>query len=276
MRSGNPADWKASLACGATSTRHEQQPSDGSVGTWPETAAVGWLVDADHAGFVWDAPAALTGTMSRPNPAKSFAGSHAVIDMEARHFVVPCRISATLKIVVDPVTGVTVIEDASGDRSPVRSKALDEVVKCIPAGAWRRPDRPIIQVATPYVFISDAAVHMTQAPPFNHYPDRPWPGLVIGGRFSIDVWPRRLSWAFEWHDVGRELVLRRGDPWFYVTLETPDPNHSVRLVEAERTPELVAYMREIAGNGSGTNPALSPRRTTRSRRPKRLLVPKGS
>ena len=29
----------------------------------------------------------------------------------------------------------------------------------------------------------------------------------MGGRFPVHIWPRPLSWGFEWHDVTKPLVL---------------------------------------------------------------------
>ena len=236
---------------------------------------VGWLIDADHAGFIWDAPARLRAEIAGgPMHAKSVAACPAVIDFEARHFVIPCPISARLKVVIDPGTGEAAVANTAGDQSPIRSKALGELVKRVPAKEWRHPSRPIIQIVTPYVFLSDDPVFMAQTPPFNHFMPQPWPGLMIGGRFPIDVWPRHLMWAFEWHDVSQELVLTRGDPWFYVRFETDDASRQVRLVEAEQTPELKEYM---AGSRSVTNyvnRTFSLFATARARRPRTLLVKK--
>jgi hypothetical protein len=236
---------------------------------------VGWLIDADHAGFIWDAPARLrTGAAEGPRHAKSVAACPAVIDFEARHFVVSCPITARLKIVIDPSTGEAAVANAAGDQSPIRSKALGELVKRVPAKEWRHPSRPIIQFVTPYVFLSDDPVFMTQSPPFNHFMPQPWPGLMIGGRFPIDVWPRHLMWAFEWHDLNQELVLNRGDPWFYVSFETGDASRQVRLVEAERTCDLKEYMGGLRSVTNYVNRTFSLFATARARRPRTLLVKK--
>jgi heat shock protein HspQ len=79
-------------------------------------------------------------------------------------------------------------------------------------------------------------------------------------------------WAFEWHDIGKDLVVRRGQPWFYVRFETNDPTHRVRLVEAELTPEVQRYIDSISGVTSYTNRTFSLFDRARARRPKQLLV----
>jgi hypothetical protein len=236
---------------------------------------VGWIVDADRAGFIWDAPTRLrTEAAEGLRHAKSVAACPAVIDFEARHFSVPCPITARLRMTIDPNTGDAAVANAGGEQSPIRSKALGEMVKRVAAKEWRHPSRPIIQIATPYVFLSDDPVTMSQTPPFGHFMRDPWPGVMIGGRFPIDVWPRHLMWAFEWHDLNRELVLTRGEPWFYTTFETTDPSRHVRLVEAEQTGELKGYMSGLKGVTNYVNRTFSLFATARTRRPRKLLVKK--
>jgi hypothetical protein len=81
-------------------------------------------------------------------------------------------------------------------------------------------------------------------------------------------------WAFEWFDTSRELVLRRGEPWFYVRFETHDPSRPVRLIEADLTPELKQYVTGLASVTNFVNRTFSLFETAKSRRPKTLLVPK--
>jgi len=137
---------------------------------------------------------------------------------------------------------------------------------------WRHPERPIFQIKTPYTFVSDDPVYVTQMPPFLHYQSQPWPGLVIGGRMPAHIWPRPLSWAFEWYDVEKELVLRRGQPWFSVRFETGEASQHVRLVEAEVTPELKDYLAGINGVVHYVNGTFSLFNTALRRRPKRLFT----
>src|SRR3546814_12034039 len=88
---------------------------------------------------------------------------------------------------------------------------------------------------TSYVFVSDDPVYVNQYPPLFHYtPDRP--GIQISGRFPIDIWPRPLQWALEWHDTAKDLILRRGEPLCYVRVDDPDPAAPPRLIEAKKTP----------------------------------------
>ena len=83
-----------------------------------------------------------------------------------------------------------------------------------------------------------------------------------------------MMWAFEWYDTSRELVLRRGEPWFYVRFETHDPSRHVRLIEADMTPDLRQYLSGLSSVTNYVNRTFSLFDTAKSRRPKVLLVAK--
>jgi hypothetical protein len=149
---------------------------------------------------------------------------------------------------------------------------IRKVVALMGQQEWRHPNRPVIQLRTPYRFISDDFVYINQLPPFLSYKAAQWPGLMIGGRFAIDAWPRSLMWAFEWFEPRKPLVLKRGDPLFYARFDTTDPSKKIRLVEAELTPELKHQMSGVDGVANYVNQTFSLFSTARARRPKQLLV----
>lgn len=95
---------------------------------------------------------------------------------------------------------------------------------------------------------------------------------MISDRFPIHIWPRHLMWAFKWHDISQDLVLTRGQPWFYVRFEGDDPKRQVRLVEAELTPALEEYIEAIGGVTNDMNRTYSLFERAMRRRPKTLLV----
>jgi hypothetical protein len=127
---------------------------------------------------------------------------------------------------------------------------------------------------TSYIFVSDDPVYVNQYPPFLHYNPVVRPGVQINGRFPVDIWPRALQWAFEWHDVSKDLILKRGEPLFYVHFEGPDPSASVRLIEAKRTPELMSHIDSITGVTEYVSQTYSLFKNARERRPEKLLFPK--
>ncbi|MFN3644692.1 MAG: hypothetical protein ACK4TB_17415, partial [Gemmobacter sp.] len=162
----------------------------------------------------------------------------------------------------------------AGIASPIRGSKLGEVLSLVSEVEWRYPDRPTIQLVLPYVFIADEVVYMTQLAPFAHYRPDPLPGTIFGGRFPINVWPRQIMWAFEWHEPAKDLVLRRGEPLFYVQFEGDGPDRAVQMVEAEKTPDLAAYMEHIGGAVNYVNQTFALFKAAGAARPASLLTPK--
>jgi len=247
----------------------------GKLPTASRTADVGWALNTDKAGFIWDAPHRLARDgETRPKHAKAVTFCPAVIDHERRLFEVTCPIDVQLRIRIDEKTKRPAVGSTAGDMSTIRPKVLSQMIYLVSPKEWRHPDRPILQLTTPYVFLSDEPVYMTQLPPFAHFQNPPLPGVMVGGRLPIHIWPRPMMWAFEWYDMSRELVLRRGEPWFYMHFETQDPTRHVRLVEADLTAEVKEYLSGLSSVTNYVNRTFSLFDTAKSRRPRALLVPK--
>ncbi len=210
--------------------------------------------------------------MSRTH-AKSAARCPAVVQMESRYFAIPCPFDLHIGFSRD-AKGKAVLVNRAGDASPIRTSKLNEVLVLVNEAEWRYPDRPTIQMVLPYVFIADEPVWLTQLGPFAHYRKDPLPGTLFGGRFPISLWPRPIMWAFEWHEPGKDIVLRRGEPLFYCQFEGNGPDRPVQLVEAERTAELQGYMEAVSGAVNYVSQTFGLFRAAEEMRPKRLLVPK--
>jgi hypothetical protein len=238
------------------------------------TAEIGWVLDAEKAGFIWDAPRRLANNNPPATHAKSVAFCPAMIDHEARIYEVPCPIDVQLRIGMDERTKQPVLVNAAGEQATIRNKALGQMAVLVNRREWRHPDRPIVQITTPYLFVADEPVYMTQMPPFNHLRVPQLPGLVIGGRLPIHIWPRHMMWAFEWHDPKQPIELKRGEPWFYVRFETSDPSRPVRLSEAEMAPPLKEYLAGMTTVANYVNRTFSLFKTAQQRRPKQLLFKK--
>ncbi len=233
-------------------------------------AEVGWLLQAEQALFIWASPKPLRKMSCPVTHAKSVNVCPAVIDHEARLFEVSCPFDLHLRMRLDE-NGNAKLSDVDGDMATVSPKLLSQLTVIDSPKAWRRVDRPVIQILTPYTFLADEPVYMTQLSPLAFYPEHPWPGLVIGGRVPINIWPRTLTWAFEWCDIGRDLILKRGDPWFYVLFETRNVTRRVRLVEAQLTPELSRYLAGVKNVVHFTNKTFSLFNTAKERRPPKLI-----
>jgi hypothetical protein len=234
------------------------------------TYTVGWLLNAESGSVIWDTPRPVRMESQSSDP-RSVGQCPAVLDFDRRHLVINCPIDVHLRLKLTP--GGMDITNVLADKSPIRADALQRWIVFQPRHEWRNPQRPVLQMLTAYVFVSDDPLYINQYPPILHYtPDRP--GIQISGRFPIDIWPRAVQWAFEWHDTTKDLILRRGEPLFYVRFEGPDPAAHVRLVEAEKTPELKGYMASITGVTEVVGQTFSLFKTARERRPAKLLVPK--
>jgi hypothetical protein len=235
---------------------------------------VGWVIDPEwEATFIWDAPHKLPRPEARTNHAKGVSVCPAINDHEARLVEVTSPIDIHLRLGRDQKDGPALVA-IDGDMSSVRPQYLNKLLMLVPPAEWRHPRRPMIQVMTPYLFVADEPVFVTMLPAFYHYPDRPLPGLTLGGRFPIDIWPRKLVWAFEWYDTSNDILINRGDPWFYVAFETQDPSRRTRLVEAEMTKDLREYTNGIRSVTYYVSRTYSLFGTAKERRPKKLLTPK--
>jgi hypothetical protein len=193
--------------------------------------------------------------------------------MESRYFMVKCPFDLQIGFGRDD-KGKPHLINRLGVASPVRGSKLNEILTLVNEVEWRYPDRPTVQMVLPYVFIADEVVYMTQLAPFAHYLPNPWPGTIFGGRFPINVWPRQIMWAFEWHEPQKDLILRRGDPLFYVQFEHDGPDRPVQVVEAEKTPELMAFMEHVGGAVNYVNQTFSLFRAAEAARPGKLLKAK--
>ncbi|GIX12748.1 MAG: hypothetical protein KatS3mg118_0707 [Paracoccaceae bacterium] len=233
---------------------------------------VGWFLADARTGVIYEPPERLRSPDANKTHAKSAARCPAVVNMESRYFVIRCPFDLHLRFARSK-EGKPAVRNMLGEASPVRPSKLAQLIHVTPEPEWRYADRPTIQVSLPYMFIADEPVYLTQLAAFLHYRRDPLPGTIFGGRFPIHLWPRPLMWAFEWHDPSRDIVLRRGEPWFYVTFETEPQDRPVQMVEATRTPELQAYMDHVSGAVNYVNQTFSLFKAAGRVRPAKLLVP---
>jgi hypothetical protein len=249
-----------------TYDRPEDGPRSGPV-------QVGWFLASDKGAVLYEAPERLVSRQVSRSHAKSASRCPAVIQMESRYFVVKCPFDLHIGFSRDD-KGKAVLVNRAGTASPIRSNKLNEVLTLVNEAEWRYPDRPTVQLHLPYTFIADEPVWMTQLGTFAHYRKDPLPGTIFGGRFQLNLWPRPLMWAFEWHEPEKDIILKRGDPLFYCQFEHEGPDRPVQMVEAEKTPDLLAYMEKISGVVNYVNQTFSLMRSAEQMRPARLLKAK--
>ena len=249
-----------------TVERPEEGPGSGPI-------QVGWFLTKDKNAVLYDPPERVMFRQQNRAHAKSAARCPGVIQLESRYFMVKCPFDLQIGFGRDK-DGRAVLINRLGTASPVRGNKLNELLTLVSEPEWRYPDRPTIQLSLPYCFIADELVYLTQLSPFMHYRPDPLPGTIFGGRFPISVWPRPLMWAFEWHEPQKDIVLRRGEPLFYLQFEGVDPARTVQVLAAERTPELETYVEQIGGAVNSVNQTFGLFKAAEALRPKKLLTPK--
>lgn len=237
------------------------------------TVTVGWLLRAPKSSVIFSPPQPFSRSDPKPVSSKSIQHCPAAVDFDRRHFVIPAPIDVTLHFKRQP-DGSLGLADADGQQSAIRESGLSSMLMLGPQSEWRHPDRPMIQIISPYVFVADEPCFVVQTAPYLHYFAEPRPGVQMGGRFPIHIWPRPMSWAFEWYDISKPLKLKRGEPWFYVHFETENPSARVRLVEQEETAELGSYIDSIADVSKYVNQTYSLFSEAQRRRPDTLVSPK--
>ena len=229
---------------------------------------IGWLVDAPRAGFLYSDPTPVKSGRTAPLSARAVQACPAINEFERRCFEVTFPFDLQLRYA---------FEDGNHelysvpDGTRIDENLVAHHVFLMKPEDWRDPRYPVIQLRAPYVFIADERVYVNQFPPFMAKTPAGWPGVMTAGRFPIDIWPRALSWGFEWTDTSSDLILKRGDPWFYVFFETEHPDRRVKLVPAENTEELKEYRRGLADVVKHTSNTFSLFETAETRRPKTLL-----
>ncbi|EKD92286.1 MAG: hypothetical protein ACD_29C00084G0002 [uncultured bacterium] len=234
---------------------------------------VGWLVDTSYAGFIWYEPRPIMRQLNPPKSSKAAQRCPAMMDFESRYFEVLCPIDLHLGFTRDDKNRPVLVNKA-GSMSSIAASKLVELMSITSEDRWRYPDKPIIQIAAPYRFISDEVVYMSQLPAFLHYYQPELPGTTFSGRFPIHVWPRKLQWAFEWHDTSKDLILKRGEPWFVLLFETTDPTKHINMVPAEMTEQLKEFCSGLDNVTGFVNGTFSLFKTAMKRRPKVLLKKK--
>ncbi|MCB6178146.1 hypothetical protein LHP98_08380 [Rhodobacter sp. Har01] len=249
-----------------TIDRPEDGPGSGPI-------LVGWFLAHDKGAVLYDPPERVSFRQTNKAHAKSASRCPGVIQLESRYFAVKCPFDIQVGFQRDD-RGKPQLVNRAGAASPIRSTKLGEVLTLVSEAEWRYPDRPTVQLHLPYCFVADELVYITQLSAFLHYRPDPMPGTIFGGRFPVSLWPRPLMWAFEWHEPAKDLILRRGEPLFYCQFEGTDPARPVQMVEAERTPELAAYMDKLSGVVNYVNQTFSLFKAAEAMRPKRLLTPK--
>jgi len=216
------------------------------TGTERGPVQVGWFLNQKKAGIVYFPPERVRSAEMNKTHAKSASRCPAVINLESRYFLVRCPFDLNLQFVRDK-EGRPALRNLNGDRSGIRGNKIREKLHIAAEHEWRYAGVPTLQLELPYVFIADEPLYLNQVSPFMHFSKTPLPGTIFGGRFPVNVWPRPLMWAFDWHATSQPVQINRGVPLFSVPFATLPPERSVVLVEHQVTAVLHSYLHLMSG-----------------------------
>lgn len=156
------------------------------------------------------------------------------------------------------------------DKNDIRNLEYSNVIQIHNELDLEHMDVPVIQINLNYLFVSDLPCRLEIIPPFESV--NYWPGHVTAGEMDIQKWIRPVSWGFVWKDTSKPLKIKKGDPLCYVRFVTDE---TVNLIEMEMTDQLYARIDNTTKVTKFTKrSAMSYIKTSFSRRPKKLIVPK--
>ena len=153
---------------------------------------------------------------------------------------------------------------------------LREIFRLEPRDSWRRDDAPIIQIPSPYMFIADEPAELEQSSPIlAKTSSLNW--RLIPGKFDIYSWQRPLNWAFEWDISCGDLIVRMGEPLYYLRFWNAQGAvaKDLELFEIPYSDELQKMVRAIAGVTAFRRGTADLIKRTGERRSKKLLPDPG-
>lgn len=239
----------------------------------PKAVTVGWLLCEDISSVVFFPPERLVWPdIPKGARAGDIARCPGIRELTSLLWVVRSPFTFRIRVArFEPEKTFTYRCEPCEGENALSERVLSRLLPAMPFSTWETPERPLLQLRLPYVFLADHSVYIEQLAPFMSDVSARFPGTVYGGRFPIDVWPRRLNFAFHWVDLTREIHIRRGDPLFYLRFQPRLRDQKVRLVEAERTPEVRQFMEAVKDVTAYTDKTFSLFERAAQMRPPRLV-----
>ncbi len=130
----------------------------------------------------------------------------------------------------------------------IAEERFQNIFRVEPTSIWRNRRTPIFQLPSPYLFVSDAPLAMTASHPFLADSTRlNW--RLIPGQFDIHAWQRPLNWAVEWDIAAGDLIIKQGEPLYYVHFSHEDGSivRSPRLKKIAFEGELKKRVQSMTG-----------------------------
>ena len=160
-------------------------------------------------------------------------------------------------------------------QTSIQPARLRDLIILEPSDTWPSKRRPVLQIPSPYLFVSDVHVEMEQLHPFLA-PTTQLNWRLIPGRFNIFGWQRPLNWAIEWDVDAGDLVIKAGEPLYFLRFYDEEGRSlkEINLLQIEFSRELADRVSMTAGVTSirrGMVPVMERAAQTRS---KKLVIKK--
>jgi hypothetical protein len=104
-------------------------------------------------------------------------------------------------------------------------------------------DFPCMSFLIPYLFYCDKSIIIEEMPSLMHKNDFLNNTRVIGGKFDISKWYRPIEYAFEIIDDKVPLIIKRGDPLYYIRFITDKDVNLIQTYEYENN-----YVQKFSSN----------------------------
>lgn len=237
----------------------------------PGKVDIGWGIEQDNARFIFDEPEPLFKSRSKPLSNRSVQACPSVNGLESEYYVIKSPFDFEVKCLKENNQYRLFLSEAN---TRVDSEILQKIMSLSGPNLWREPDCPILQLNLPYFFLSDQECYMSVIAPYMSKNIVEWPGVFVGGKIPIHIWPRLLNWAFEWTDLSKSLKIKRGHPLMYVHFNTKHLVTRPNVFELEHTDALKEYQNGHKQAPKYVSNTFSLFENAAKRRPKKLLVKK--
>ena len=234
----------------------------------PKPVDIGWYIEEDKGKFVFADPEPLFRSREKALSQRAVQACPAINELERDYYVIKNPFDIRLRC---EKRGDEYSLHIVDDGTRIDEDLIAQYVHLMQPHLWRTSTHPVIQIKVPYFFLSDEPCYMTMLAPYMSSTISRWPGAMIGGRMPITIWPRILNFAFEWHNLDEDLILRRGNHLCYLYFESSALRTKPNLFELEYTNELKEFRAGISATPKYISNTFSLFKTAISRRPKKLL-----
>jgi hypothetical protein len=221
--------------------------------------SVGWCINSDSFAIAFDPPSKLIPPKDTTINSKGFLSCPAVRKFSEGIYQVTSPFSLKLRALENngQLTIVPVYPFTS-----LTEEIAKIFIKIEPQETWNSTSTAVVQIPSPYVFVSDHKILIEQfSPELSKKSKMNW--RVVPGKFDIYAWQRPLNWAFEWDLSCGDFEIRAGEPQYnirFLPQEHPLENCKISLEKLELNKsigERLALTRDVAKIRRGTSQLFS-------------------